>query len=159
VACPPGRLWSLSERSKQGATSATQDRDLVPTPTPDSAFYWEGLRRGQLLLQQCLSCKRMRFPPMSACPYCGSPQSRVRESSGQGSIYSWVRTHRAFRRAFTDRVPYVIAIIELDEGPRIYGELRSMGSREVRAGGRVQAAFDARTGYAVLYFVPDTEGD
>lgn len=100
-------------------------RNAPQPPQPDlvSHFYWDGLRNSRILLQRCESCGRFRFPPMPGCPYCGATGSCETEVSGRGRIYSYVRVHRALTSAMQTEVPYVIAVVELDEGPRIAGRI------------------------------------
>lgn len=93
-----------------------------PTPDVDSQFYWDGLARSQLLLQECSSCHNRRFPPMPSCPYCGSTGFEIGEAA-KGTIYSWVTVHRAFQAAFAGEVPYTLVTVDLDGGGRIVGRL------------------------------------
>lgn len=92
----------------------------LPVADPDSRPFWEGCRRRELLLQRCADCGRFRFPPSSACPGCGSRQQTWVEASGKGRVYSWVVVVRPVpREVFADDVPYVVALVELDEGVRL----------------------------------------
>jgi uncharacterized OB-fold protein len=87
-----------------------------PEPTPETQHYWDGTRQGELLLQRCDACARTYFPPRPFCPDCGSRQVRVVKASGRGRLYSYVIHHRPVP-GFTP--PYAIAVVELDEGPRL----------------------------------------
>jgi uncharacterized OB-fold protein len=120
----------------------------APVPDPDSAFFWDGLRARRLLLQACDGCGRHRFPPMPSCPYCASPATRVAEAAGTGVIYSWVVVHRAFDPAFAAEVPYTIATVTLDEGPRVIGRLEGAP----RFGGRVAARYVDHGAWTELRF-------
>lgn len=111
----------------------------APIPDADSAFFWEGLRGGRLLLQRCSACARHRFPPMPSCPYCASRSSSIVQAAGRGSIYSWVVVHRAFDPAFAGEVPYTILTVALDEGPKMLG--RMTGGARAAFGGRVKASY------------------
>ena len=121
----------------------------APVPDPDSAFFWEGLRARKLLLQACGACARHRFPPMPSCPYCGSRIARVAEADGSGSVYSWVVVHRAFDPAFAAEVPYTIATVALDEGPRLVGHLEAPAPR---FGARVRASYVEHGAWTELRF-------
>ena len=94
-----------------------------PSPDPDSAFFWEGLREKRVLQQRCSHCLRTRFPAMPACPWCGAPDASVEESDGTGRIYSWIVVRRAFDPAFASEVPYIIATVDFDVGGRTVGRL------------------------------------
>lgn len=107
---------------------ATTERAARPTPQTDehSAFYWEGLTQRKLLLQRCEQCRKPRFPAMPSCPYCGHIGHEVLEASGRGAVYSWIVVHRAFHPAFADDVPYTVAMVDLDEGPRVVAWLEDI---------------------------------
>ena len=87
-----------------------------PEPTPETQHYWDGTRQGELRLQRCDACAKIYFPPRPFCPECGSRQVRVIKASGKGRLYSYVIHHRPVP-GFTP--PYAIAVVELDEGPRL----------------------------------------
>ena len=88
----------------------------LPEPTPETAHFWEGTKAGELRLQRCDSCGDVYFPPRPFCPSCGSRSVKVFAASGKGKLYSYVIHHRP-RPGFT--APYAIAVVELDEGPRM----------------------------------------
>jgi hypothetical protein len=92
----------------------------VPVPTPETAHYWEGTARGELRLQRCRPCSATYFPPQPFCPSCGSDDVVVVRASGRGSLYSYVITHRP---APGFEAPYVIAVVQLEEGPRLLSNL------------------------------------
>ena len=87
-----------------------------PVPTPETRHYWEGTALGELRFQRCRACDSTYFPPQPFCPECASDDIEVVRSSGRGSLYSYVITHRA---APGLTAPYVIAVVELEEGPRL----------------------------------------
>lgn len=88
----------------------------VPVPTPETQHFWDGTRDHKLLLQRCSSCEAIYFPPRPFCPACSSREVVVHEASGRGFLYSYVISHRP-HPAFDG--PYSIAVVELDEGPRM----------------------------------------
>ncbi len=87
-----------------------------PVPTPETQHYWNGAKRGELLLQRCEECSKTYFPPRPFCPACGSRKVSVVKASGKATLYSYVINHRA-APGFT--APYAIAVVELAEGPRL----------------------------------------
>lgn len=95
---------------------------LTPVADADSQFYWDALAGERLVVQECQSCGRRRFPPMPSCPYCAATEAVVREAVA-GTIYSWVIIRRAFQPAFAGDVPYTIATVDLDGGGRLIGRL------------------------------------
>ena len=92
------------------------DARRLPSPTPETVHFWEGTRAGELRLQRCMGCERAYFPPRPFCPTCGSRDVAVFAASGRGRLYSYTIHHRRVP-GFTP--PYSIAVVELDEGPRM----------------------------------------
>ena len=87
-----------------------------PKPTPETNHFWEGTRAGELRLQRCNSCSKVYFPPRPFCPACASREVTVFPASGRGILWSYVIHHRNVP-GFTP--PYAIAVVQLDEGPRM----------------------------------------
>lgn len=85
----------------------------------DSAPFWAALREERVELQRCTDCVRLRFPPMGRCPWCASAGQVREDVDARGSVYSWIVVHRAFRPEFAADVPYVVATVDLDAGPRV----------------------------------------
>ena len=96
---------------------------ILPAVTPDNEAHWSALAEGRLLIQRCQKCTKARYPIAPVCPYCGDNTWTWNAVSGQGRIFSWVRYHRSYLPEFEDLMPYVVATIELDEGPRLFGRL------------------------------------
>ncbi len=136
------------------ASQPVSKQPLPPAPgaDADSAFFWSGLREHKLLLQQCTSCRRFRFPAMPSCPYCASRDSSVSAASGTGSIYSWIVVHRAFDPAFSSEVPYTLASVDLDEGGRVVARIQ--GPAKAAFGLRVKALFVDHADWTELRFQP-----
>ncbi|MGB5758797.1 MAG: Zn-ribbon domain-containing OB-fold protein [Acidimicrobiales bacterium] len=88
----------------------------VPIPTPETEHFWNGTKAGRLLLQRCADCDEAYFPPRPFCPRCSSRDVVVEQASGRGLLHSYVINHRP-HPAFDG--PYAIAVVELDEGPRM----------------------------------------
>ena len=87
-----------------------------PKPTPETRHFWDGTKNGKLLLQRCGDTGRAFFPPRPFSPYTGSRNVSVFEASGRAKLYSYVIHNRAVP-GFT--APYAIAVVELEEGPRM----------------------------------------
>lgn len=92
----------------------------LPKPTPETRHFWDGTAAGELRLQRCQACDHVYFPPQPFCPACASGDVEVVLASGRGSLYGYVITHRA---APGFEAPYVIAEVELEEGPRMLANL------------------------------------
>ncbi len=87
-----------------------------PVPTPETKHFWDGTAAGELRLQRCRRCESAYLPPQPSCPRCASDDIEVVRSSGRGSLHSYVISHLA---APGFEPPYVIAVVELEEGPRL----------------------------------------
>ena len=94
-----------------------------PVTDLDSEPFFAGLRRGVIVVQECEECGRRRFGRLGACPYCGTPGGTDVEVSGEGTVHSFVRVHRALTATMADDVPYAIATVELDGGVRMLGRV------------------------------------
>ena len=88
----------------------------LPAPTPETQHFWEGTRAGELRLQRCSACEKAYFPPRPFCPGCGSREVKVFKATGKGTLHSYV-IHARPTPGFLP--PYSIAVVELDEGPRM----------------------------------------
>jgi uncharacterized OB-fold protein len=90
----------------------------LPKPSPTSRAYWDAAKRHELMLQHCGACKSYIYYPRDRCPQCLGDGLEWRKVSGRGKVYSYTIVRRASTRSFADK-PYVLAIVELDEGVRM----------------------------------------
>ena len=128
----------------------------LPEPSAVSAPFWEGLNAGELRLQRCVTCSRYVFYPRSVCPHCLSDQLEWQTTSARGRLYSYTIVRRAMNPAFAADVPYVFAIVELKEGPRVTTNLINCAPEYARVDMPVKAAYDSVTSeIALLKFEPE----
>ena len=92
---------------------------FLPQPGPVSQPFWEAARRHELVLQRCSGCEVHVFYPRYNCPHCGSRDLEWVKASGRAKVHSYTVARRPTHPAYAERVPYVIAIVELEEGPRM----------------------------------------
>ena len=124
-----------------------------PAITQDNAFWFEGARDHKLLIQHCTSCGTLRHPPLPACAVCGSLEWDSVESSGRGTIYSYVVVHYPQVPSF--EYPLPIGLIELEEGTRLVANLDGIAPDAVAIGMAVQAEFvDYDEELSLPVFVP-----
>jgi uncharacterized OB-fold protein len=95
------------------------DQRPLPVPQPESDFYWEKCREHELWLRRCNDCQKAYFYPRDICPHCFSRNVTWVRASGRGTVFTYAIVHRPPTPAFRDKVPYVVAIVELEEGPKI----------------------------------------
>ncbi|HEY8080550.1 MAG TPA: Zn-ribbon domain-containing OB-fold protein, partial [Acidimicrobiales bacterium] len=90
----------------------------VPTPTPETEHFWEGTKAGELRVQRCNACSTTFFYPRVGCPHCGSTDVSWIVASGRARLHTYLINHRP-APGFEDESPYAIAVVELEEGPRM----------------------------------------
>lgn len=118
----------------------------------DSRIYWEGIAQGELRIQRCDACARAVFYPRSICPYCHSDQLSWIVATGKGTIYSYTVAHQAYG-AFAGETPFVVAIVELEEGVRMMTRIVDSPRERVTIGTLVQVSFGASAeGITLPYF-------
>jgi len=116
---------------------------LIPPSTELTQPYWDATRREQLVIQQCGDCADRIFPPRARCPNCGSAQLEWQPVSGRGVIYTYTVAHRAPHPVLAEQCPITIAVVELEEGPRMISNVTGCDPTDVEVGMSVQVAFEA----------------
>ncbi len=114
----------------------------LPQPTPDTQPFWDGCREHRLRFQKCRQCGYIRWPPAIICPLCHSFEAEWIEASGRGKIYSFAVYHKAFHEAFEKDLPYVTAIVELEEGPHLLSSIVGCRPEELRCELPVEVVWD-----------------
>ena len=117
----------------------------IPVATDETRPFWEAARRGELVLQRCRDCGAWRFPPNLLCTECLSAAFEWKAVSGRGKVYSYVVFHRAYHPAFAADLPYAVACIELDEGPRLMSNIVGTSPDRVRCDMPVEVVFEEIT--------------
>jgi uncharacterized OB-fold protein len=112
---------------------------MRPVVSPDTAFFWEGTRQGELRIQQCADCGALRHPPGPMCMKCGSPTQKYIVAAGTGEVFSYVIHHHP--PVPGKKLPLVIALVELDEGVRVLAEMPGISPDRVAIGMAVEAGF------------------
>lgn len=121
-----------------GAAAAEPARVVRPMISQDTAFFWEGTGVGELRIQRCPECHTVRHPPGPMCPSCGGSKPDHVVAAGTGEVFSYVVHHHP---AVPGRsAPFVVALVELDEGVRMLGELLDVDPSQVRVGMPVELA-------------------
>ena len=113
----------------------------LPDVNEDNRQFWEGARRHELLLQRCGQCGETRTGS-PICPSCTSLDNEWIEASGRGKVYSWVVVHQRFHFAFEANLPYNVAVVELEEGPRLLTNLVDVEKEEIRLDMQVEVVWD-----------------
>jgi uncharacterized protein len=130
-----------------------------PLVTPETERFWAALDDHVLLLQRCDACRAVIWYPRFFCPRCGSTATSWFAASGHGTIYTFTVVRKSRRAGYDTAVPYVVASVELDEGPRVFANITGTDPASVRIGQRVTVTFTATEGGRTLYrFRPAADG-
>jgi hypothetical protein len=125
-----------------------------------TAPYWEAAREKRLVVQECQSCRQVWHPPLPRCPHCHAAHLGWRQVQGDGTIYTYTIVRHPTHYAFAGEVPYVLAIVELGEGPRLVTAITGVPPEAVHAGQPVRVVFRAvADGVTLPYFEPATRRD
>ncbi|MDF2708081.1 MAG: DNA-binding protein [Nonomuraea muscovyensis] len=137
------RVLKFRPRARAAAAPAERREPypLRPAVNGDTAFFWEGVRRGELRIQSCAGCGRLRHPPGPICPHCRSADRSYVTAAGDGTVYSYVVHHHP---PVPGRpTPFAVAVVELPEGVRIVGNVVDCPPGEVRIGMAVRVTYRA----------------
>lgn len=121
----------------------------LPQPTTISAPFWDGLKAHELRIQQCEHGHWLFFP-RTHCPSCGSRALAWKTVSGEGQLYTYTVARVPTLPEFSDEMPQLLAVVELDEGVHINTTLVGVKPEDLRIGQRVRPVFDERPGSATL---------
>ncbi|MFC1859546.1 Zn-ribbon domain-containing OB-fold protein [Thermodesulfobacteriota bacterium] len=129
----------------------------LPQPTKYSTFYWEAAGRHELWVQRCTDCQTHRHYPRPCCPKCLSPRLEWVQAAGTGTVYAFSVVFRPLSRAFLEDVPYVFALVDLDENVRMVSIIIDCAPEEVYIGMPVEVVFeDVAPQVALSRFRPRT---
>jgi uncharacterized OB-fold protein len=115
---------------------------LIPHPNPVDREFWEGARRGELRIQRCATCGRHQHYARALCSHCGADTLEWVTASGDGTIYSYTVVRQQGVPPFNERVPFVVACVDLDEdGARVIAAMPNLDPEDAHVGMRVRATF------------------
>jgi uncharacterized OB-fold protein len=128
---------------------------ILPTIDGLNRPFWDGCREARLTVQRCAACERLRYPISPVCPYCLGREWTWQALAGTGAVYTFAVFRHAYNDACRDRVPYTVAIVELDEGVMMIGDVVGIAPEEVSVGMPVRVDFEPATEEIVIpRFVP-----
>jgi uncharacterized OB-fold protein len=144
-----GRSVVNRSRCRTGATAMRPERDAVslrydlPTPEGDTYEFWEAAKDGRLLIRRCEECGAFSYYPRPFCPECWSERVVWHEASGRATLYTWSVIYSNDMPPFRERIPYVAAIVDLAEGPRMMTNVVDCPFGELEVGMDLRVRFDA----------------
>lgn len=104
----------------------------LPQPNADTRPFWDGCKKHQLRFQSCRVCGHVRWPPSIICPMCYSSDTEWIAASGKGKVYTFAVFHQGYHKSFEHDLPYVTAVVELDEGPHLLSNIVGCEPDEVK---------------------------
>jgi len=117
----------------------------LPKPTAVSKKFWEAAKKQELLVQKCKDCGRLIYYPRMFCTECLSSKLDWQKVSGKGKVYTYSIVYRPPLKAYEPDVPYVLAVIELEEGPHMLSNVIGCKPEEVKIGMDVEVVFEEVT--------------
>ena len=125
--------------------TTTEYRKPVPQPDEESAPYFDGAKRGELMIRRCKSCRAYLAPSAERCDMCLDTDPQWVKASGKGTLHTFGLMHQMYHPAWQDEMPYNIATVELAEGPRLVANIVDCPNDQLTVGMAVEAVFDAVT--------------
>jgi len=117
----------------------------LPTITDENRGFWEGCKVGKLRMQKCDDCGHIRYPISNVCPKCLSYNFKWSDLSGRGEVFSYVVFHQLYNKAFEKDIPYNVAMVQLEEGPRMFSNVVGVANDVVKVGDKLEVTFDSVT--------------
>ncbi|MEW6184681.1 MAG: Zn-ribbon domain-containing OB-fold protein [Thermodesulfobacteriota bacterium] len=129
----------------------------VPIANADTRPFWEACNRNELIYQHCLSCGKAQFYPRALCAVCGAGTLEWRISKGLGTVHTFTINYRPPDDTFASDVPYIISLVDMDEGFRMMLNIQECPPEAVRIGMRIRVIFESREGQKIPQGTPSTK--
>ncbi len=132
-------------------TASASAKPAEPAPKPIKPVvsdinrpFWDACRDKRLMVQRCTGCGELRYPAAPVCPQCLGTGYEWQELSGRGEVFSFIVIHRGYHPWWAARVPYNVALIELEEGVRMFSNVIGVANDALAVGQKVKVAFEQR---------------
>jgi hypothetical protein len=122
----------------------------IPVSSDESRPYWAGMKEHKLMMPRCDDCGKAWFPPTQFCTHCSSRNWKWSQMSGRGKVFSYVVYHRVYHPGFAGEVPYAVAVIALEEGPRMLSNVTGIAVEDITCDMPVEIVFDDITDEATI---------
>jgi len=127
----------------------------LPRISGETRPFWEACRRGELLIQKCNSCEEFQFYPRGICSNCWTTDIAWFKSSGRGTVWTYTVTYQNRTAGFAEEVPYILALVELEEGVKMFTNIVQCNPGDVAIGMPVEVTFvEASDRISVPFFTP-----
>lgn len=121
---------------------ATDYKKPIPIPDEASRPFFEGAREHKLMIQRCSACGTAHWPVKSRCPVCFSTDLNWVQASGKGTLYTFSLMHQVYHPGFASEVPYNVAEVDLEEGPRVISNIVGCSNADLRIGMSLDVTFE-----------------
>ena len=128
----------------------------LPTVTGETMPYWEACRRGELLIQRCRDCDQYQWYPRGICANCFAGKVQWVKASGKGKVWTFTVTRQNRTPGFSEECPYVLALVELDEGIKMFTNIVGCDPGQVKIGMPVEVTFVRATDQVTVPFFKPT---
>jgi uncharacterized OB-fold protein len=118
------------------------DQSWIPEPSAETKPFFDGASEGKLRLQVCTHCDTWAYPLTTICSHCGSTEIVWRDASGKGNVYAHARLQRPYHARHAERLPLILAQIDIDEGLRLYSNVVDIDGADLKVGAAVEVAFE-----------------
>jgi len=122
-------------------TAAQTQPKPIPEPDERSQEFFDGAKRRELMISRCDDCNAWLHPAAPVCTECQGPNLSWAKASGRGTVFTFGVMHQFYHPGFTNELPYNVAIVELEEGPRVNTNLVNVANEDIEVGMPVQAVF------------------
>ncbi|HCG91595.1 MAG TPA: hypothetical protein DEZ08_07140 [Dehalococcoidia bacterium] len=127
----------------------------LPTISGETKPFWDSCRKGELIIQQCSNCNEYQFYPRGICSNCWTNDVKWIHSTGKGKVWTYTVTYQNRTPGFAEDVPYVLALVELEEGVKMFTNIIACDPKEVRIGMEVEVTFVKANNFITIpYFQP-----
>lgn len=128
---------------------------IIPRPDELNGPYWQAAAEHRLVVQRCRGCGRLGHPPVASCPSCHASAFDWPTMSGRGTVHTFTIVHHSVHPVTAGSLPYVLVLVELEEGPRVLTNLRGVRPEDVEVGMPVEVLFeDLDDGVSLPQFRP-----
>lgn len=139
-------------------TNASQLKKPSPVKQPWTEEFWKGTKQHKFLIQHCDDCGKNIFYPRKVCPECRSSNLSWIESKGKGTLFSYTITHYGVEQRFASELPYVLCMVDMDEGIRVFSRIVNCRHEDIKCDISVEVVFEEIDGdpepFTIFYFQP-----
>jgi len=128
--------------------------NLSSVITYDNEFFWDATKNKKLVFQKCKKCGHVIWPPSNICPICYSTDITTITSKGKGKVYSFGVFRVPFHESVKENIPYILAVVELEEGPMVVSNIANYSAENLKCGCEVKLIWETKEDFSIFKFEP-----